>query len=93
MVEENVEMIGLYNVYVSTLKYCQLFQIAWNGNDLFNESKEKISPKEGKSKKAGRTGCCRSEREPPKPAESSHETKGRFSVEKRGCFSLVFQCF
>lgn len=45
MVEENVEMIGLYNVYVSTLKYCQSFQIAWNGDDLFNKSKEKIESK------------------------------------------------
>lgn len=53
MVEENVEMIGLYSVYVSTLKYCQSFQIAWNGNDLFNESKEKIESKRRK-KQEGR---------------------------------------
>lgn len=58
MVEENAGMVGLYNLYVSKCIYCQSFKIAWNGNDLLNEDKEKIKSRRRKEQEGEENNCC-----------------------------------
>ena len=58
MVEENAGMSCLYNLYVSKGMYCQSFKMAWDGNYLLNEDREKIKTKRRKEKEGEENNCC-----------------------------------
>lgn len=58
MVKENVGMVCLYNLYVSKLFYWQSLKIAWNGNYLLNEDKEKIKSRRRKEQEGEENNCC-----------------------------------